>query len=106
MKCIITLLIKSYWKLIPPSKRKRCLFKESCSNYVYRINKEFGFVMALKSFVIRYRTCREGYTFHINEKHEYSLQLVDGTLISESEIAPDLIRVFKKQEFIMSSKFQ
>jgi hypothetical protein len=62
--------------------------------------------MALKSFVFRYRTCRVGYTFHINEKHEYSLQLVDGTLISESEIAPDLIQVFKKKNFIMSSNFK
>jgi hypothetical protein len=51
--------------------------------------------MAFKSLLYRYKTCRSGYKILINEQKEYSIQLVDGTIILESEIAPDLIRDFK-----------
>jgi hypothetical protein len=51
--------------------------------------------MALKSFKFRYKTFRPGYKIFINEQKEYSIQLVDGTIIPESEIALDLIRDFQ-----------
>ncbi len=52
--------------------------------------------MAFKSLLYRYKTCRPGYKIFINEQKEYLIQLVDGTILSESEIAPDLVQEFKK----------
>jgi hypothetical protein len=51
--------------------------------------------MALKSYIFRYKNCRPGYKIFINEQKEYLIELVDGTIIPESEIAPDLIRDFQ-----------
>lgn len=60
MKYLIQLVIKFYWILIPKSLRRKCLFPESCSNYVYRIAKEDGGFKAIKAFVGRWKTCRAG----------------------------------------------
>lgn len=54
------LSIKLYWILIPKSKRRCCLFQESCSNYVYRITNEKGTLKGMKAFLFRYKFCRPG----------------------------------------------
>ncbi len=51
--------------------------------------------MALKSFKFRYKTCRPGYKIFINDKQEYSLELVDGTVLIQSDIAPNIILEIK-----------
>lgn len=61
MNLLVQLLIQFYWACYPSSLKGKCLFKESCSNYVFRISKQEGFVAALRAVIFRYRNCRSGY---------------------------------------------
>ncbi len=67
MKTLLMWLIKSYWFLIPPEKRNRCLFKKSCSHYVFDITNEDGILKGLKALYFRFKHCRSGY-YIINSK--------------------------------------
>ena len=55
---LITIPIKIYWKLMPENKRRKCIYKESCSNFVFRISKQQGLLSGIKALVLRYKTCR------------------------------------------------
>lgn len=61
MKYLLLMMIKLYWKFIPESKRRKCLFKVSCSNYVYRKTKEKGLVGGLKALLFRIHNCNSKY---------------------------------------------
>ncbi|MCC6372969.1 MAG: membrane protein insertion efficiency factor YidD [Bacteroidia bacterium] len=37
MKFVFLNIIKLYWLIVPAHKRRPCVFKESCSKYVFRI---------------------------------------------------------------------
>ncbi|MCT8340604.1 membrane protein insertion efficiency factor YidD [Flavobacteriaceae bacterium TK19130] len=62
MKYLVLFSIQIYWKLIPASRRKHCLFKESCSNAVFRVTLNKGLKKGLRMFRYRYENCRPGYT--------------------------------------------
>ncbi|MCD8043158.1 MAG: membrane protein insertion efficiency factor YidD [Tannerellaceae bacterium] len=85
MKSGILLLIRLYW-LLPESKRKRCLFRESCSRYVYRVTKEEGFIAGIKALKDRVTKCRPGYKLHRTDGHT-ELHLKDGTVLCEEQIS-------------------
>jgi hypothetical protein len=61
MKYLVLFIIKIYQTFIPKRLRGKCLFKESCSNYVYRIAKDEGFVKGIIAFKYRYLNCRPNY---------------------------------------------
>ena len=48
MRVILLTIIKLYWKIIPIHKRKKCLFKVSCSQYVYKKTKKRGCLQELR----------------------------------------------------------
>lgn len=81
------LAIRLYW-LVPARKRKQCLFKESCSRYVYRITRNHGFVKGFKALLMRWRQCRPGYHFIITAE---GTQLVcrDHSVIAANETVFD-----------------
>lgn len=87
MKFIILGAIKLYQIFTPKYFRGKCLFKESCSNYVYRKTKEEGFLKGVKAFRFRYKNCRSGYYIHTinNEKYLISkdLKVFDKTQIRD-----------------------
>ena len=86
MNKILLFCIKIYWLVIPESFRRSCLFKESCSRYVYRITKENGFIEGVKAFKTRYKKCRPGSKWIKNEDSgSIDLHLVDGTILTENE---------------------
>ena len=91
MKFLLILILKTYWKVIPESNRKSCLFAESCSRYVYRITNDKGFWAGLKAFNTRYKKCRPGYKVGYNSQDgTVELHLVDGTILREDEISYEL----------------
>ncbi len=91
MRFILLFVIKIYWKIIPASNRKSCLFAESCSRYVYRITNEEGFWAGIRAFKSRYKKCRPGYKVGYNSQDGTTeLLLVDGTLLKEEEISTNL----------------
>lgn len=68
MRFFLLLLIQFYWMSIPKSKRRRCLFKKSCSHYVFDVTKDQGFFKGLKALSFRYKNCRPGY-YILKEEH-------------------------------------
>ena len=85
MKFLLLTIIKVYWKLIPAKKRRRCLFSESCSNYVYRKTTEKGFSQGFKALKLRFHDCRSGYQY-IELKGEIHLITKTGRLYKLQEI--------------------
>ena len=57
MKVILLLFIKCYWVVIPKNKRRKCLFKTSCSHYVYQQTKVKGFQAGLRALQFRIQNC-------------------------------------------------
>ena len=86
MRFILLLLIRIYW-LIPKKSRRTCIFKESCSKYVYETTKKYGLKKGIAAFKMRSRQCRPGY-YYINEK---TLRLVDNSIISNTELRENIL---------------
>ncbi|MDZ7268367.1 MAG: membrane protein insertion efficiency factor YidD [candidate division KSB1 bacterium] len=63
MRSVIILWIQLYRNFVPEGKRRRCLFRESCSHHVERIARERGSFAAITAFLARARHCRPGYGF-------------------------------------------
>ena len=61
MKYILITIITLYWKFVPESRRRKCLFKRSCSKYVYDILKKEGFSQGIRALLFRIRNCNPKY---------------------------------------------
>jgi uncharacterized protein len=88
MKIILLLAIKIYWAIFPKDKRRKCIFRLSCSKHVYQVTKQEGLLKGLSVLKNRYENCRSGY--HIFENHidgSKMMILPDGQLLQENEIA-------------------
>ncbi len=84
MRYVLLLCIRLYW-CIPAGKRHCCLFKESCSRYVYRAAKQEGFINAIQALRMRMRQCRAGYSsFATADGREWVL-LNEGTVVSKTD---------------------
>lgn len=94
MKIILLFIIKIYWKFIPDSKRRVCLFKTSCSNYVYKNAKEKGLVAGLKALKFRIKNCNANYTI-IKVKKKVILITGENIVFEESEINDYLLNFNK-----------
>ncbi|MFB9076761.1 membrane protein insertion efficiency factor YidD [Flavobacterium procerum] len=92
MKYLILLFIRLYWFLIPQSKRRKCIFKKSCSNYVFETTQKEGFLKGLKAFQFRYKNCRGNFAIFQNPiDNKIQMILTSQIIISEDEIAERLV---------------
>jgi uncharacterized protein len=83
MQFLFLTAIRLYWLLIPMKNRRKCIFKESCSRYVYRICFDDGFVAGSKAFAFRFRNCRNGYMLFKNPVNgEMNALLASGIVVS------------------------
>ena len=81
-----------YWKIIPASKRKKCIFKKSCSKYVFEITQKEGFINGLKAFQFRYKNCRGNFAIFKNPvTNKIQMILPSQIIIDKEEIAERLI---------------
>jgi hypothetical protein len=46
---------------VPENRRRKCLFKTSCSQYIYRKTKERGLREGLRAFYFRMQNCNSNY---------------------------------------------
>lgn len=76
MKWLLLLGIRVYW-LIPARSRRSCLFKESCSRYVYRITLLHGYKSGINSLRLRRKQCCAGFAV----VSEGKVRLADGSVI-------------------------
>lgn len=90
MKHLLLLIIRIYWIVVPESKRKQCIFRESCSRYVWRITKTEGFRAGIRAFKFRNRHCCPGYAIYKHNNH-YELKTANGLILKEDEIDERLL---------------
>jgi putative component of membrane protein insertase Oxa1/YidC/SpoIIIJ protein YidD len=93
MKYFIFLIIRMYWILIPESNRRQCIFKKSCSNYVFEVTQKEGFIKGLKAFQFRYKNCRGNFSIYQNPiENKIQMILPSQLIIEKEEIADRLIK--------------
>jgi putative component of membrane protein insertase Oxa1/YidC/SpoIIIJ protein YidD len=80
----LILAIRLYWAVWPPRWRRSCLYRESCSRYVYRAASEAGLAAGLRALRERFRSCRPGYGI-LRHGGEAWLVLADGSVLSAGE---------------------
>jgi len=81
-----------YWFLKSKNRKPKCLFKKSCSHYVFEITKEQGFLKGLSAFHFRFKNCRYGYEIFKNPvTNELQMLLPTKVIIENSEIAERLL---------------
>lgn len=86
--------IKAYW-LIPGSFHDKCIFRESCSHYVYRITNEKGIKAGICALKERNKQCRPGYILYRYNGRIY-LKTAEGEIYPEEQIALSLLRSSKE----------
>lgn len=84
MKYLLLGIIKLYW-IIPAKRRRKCLFKISCSQHIYAVTVSHGFVSGVKSFISRYKQCRTGYAVYVADDLKEWVIFKDGSIINKSE---------------------
>ena len=89
MKWLILIGIRIYW-LLPKKYRRHCLFKESCSHYVYNITFSGGFLNGIKALKQRIKQCRPGYQI-LFDNQEIFILLNDGNRISSKDASVRLL---------------
>lgn len=83
-------VIKAYWYIIPEENRRRCLFKKSCSQYVFETTAQKGFFRGMKALLYRHKHCRPGY-YVIHGKEEKLLISAKNKVFGSKEISPQLL---------------
>lgn len=92
MKNLLILLIKIYWFVIPPAKRRQCIFRTSCSKYVHEKTTNEGFISGLKAFMYRFKNCRSGAYIVESPSGETQIILPNRQILNETEISERFIK--------------
>lgn len=92
MKHLILSIIRLYWLVKPNNSKPKCLFRKSCSHYVYEITLEKGFLKGLKALKFRFKNCRNGFELFKNPINSTTnMVLPSKIIIEENEIAERLL---------------
>ncbi len=81
--------IRIYWR-IPTKLHSKCIFRETCSHYVYRIAEQKGFIEGIKALRERNGLCRPGYLVYRFQGHFY-LKTAGGQIFEEGEISHNIL---------------
>jgi putative component of membrane protein insertase Oxa1/YidC/SpoIIIJ protein YidD len=89
VKHLILATIRAYWRLVPARRRRLCLFRESCSRFVYRTTIEGGALAGARALRRRIRQCRSGYNVRITAD---GLQIVcdNGDVVHGRDVNDEL----------------
>jgi len=92
MKYVLLFLIRLYWQVVPEKKRNRCLYKTSCSRYVYDVTLKQDIVDGVKALMVRVRTCnRHHEVVYLKEENVFVIRLKDGTMLQHAEISERIV---------------
>ena len=95
MKITLLLLIRCYWAIIPKANRRKCIFRKSCSQYVYQTTKDRGGFKGFKALIYRYRNCRAGFGFFEHPIDKSTMMILpNGEILKEEQIAERFIKQF------------
>ncbi|WP_028890434.1 membrane protein insertion efficiency factor YidD [Tenacibaculum ovolyticum] len=92
MKYALIFSIKVYWFLKPKGKAPCCIFRKSCSHYVYEKTINEGFVIGFEALKFRIKNCRQGFELFSNPiSNKTQMMLLDKSVIDEHNIAERLL---------------
>ena len=92
MKYILLFIIRVYWEIIPPEKRSKCIYKKSCSHYVFDQTKNGRLLDGLRALNYRIKTCNPYFQLYKNPMtSETEIILSNGDTLTEDKIAVRLI---------------
>lgn len=78
--------------MIPKSRRRSCLFKKSCSCFVYETTANRGLMAGLKALQYRMDACKHGSYLYINPySGKAEMVLPNNDIICHDEIAERLL---------------
>jgi putative component of membrane protein insertase Oxa1/YidC/SpoIIIJ protein YidD len=97
LKFFLIIPIKFYQTFFPKKFRGKCLYKESCSNFVLRKTIEEGLNKGIKSFIFRYKNCRPNYFLTSNGSKQI-LITCQNEIIEEIDIAERIIKTAPDKE--------
>lgn len=87
--------IRLYWLLLPAHRRRTCIFKKSCSHFVYDNTIKNGFFAGLRALWYRYKNCRSGYALFINSHSGKVEMILPGKdIIDSNEISDAVLNRF------------
>lgn len=93
MKNLLILIIKAYWLIIPASKRRKCIFRKSCSKHVYEETISKGIISGLKALKYRFENCRSGTQIFENPiTRKLQIILPNNQILDEKEISERFIK--------------
>jgi putative component of membrane protein insertase Oxa1/YidC/SpoIIIJ protein YidD len=84
MSFLFRLSIQIYW-LVPPAWRRSCLFRKTCSVYVYEVLKEGGFRNGIKALKTRFHQCRPIHGMYTTDDKKDWVILSDHTVVERSD---------------------
>lgn len=93
MKFLLLLPIRLYWTVIPPSKRRCCIHRVSCSRFVYDATNTRGLMCGIIALRDRMKTCRGGYEM-AELNGTVFLFTRNGTTLEPEEISEHLRQQF------------
>lgn len=80
-----------YWLLTPKSKRRKCLFNKSCSNYVFEKTISEGLFSGLKALKFRINNCNPNYSI-IELNGEQVLVSKTHQIFKEEELRNSILK--------------
>ncbi|MDR2284817.1 MAG: membrane protein insertion efficiency factor YidD [Sphingobacterium sp.] len=92
MRYLLLAVIKVYWLIIPRDRRCKCIFRHSCSKFVFDVTRREGFMAGSRVLLFRMRNCN-GH-FDIITDHgsgERKMYLKGGAVVGETDIAERLL---------------
>jgi putative component of membrane protein insertase Oxa1/YidC/SpoIIIJ protein YidD len=93
MKYLILYIIKLYWLIKPKNSKPKCIFKKSCSHYIYVKTEKHGLTEGIKAFVFRFKNCRNGFEIFNNPiTGEVQMILPTQIIVKKNEISERLIK--------------
>jgi len=93
MKYALLFWIKLYWFFKKKDKPAKCIFKKSCSHYVYEETKNKGLITGLLALRFRIRNCNYGYELFKNPvDNKTHMILPNKTVVEEEDIASRLLK--------------
>jgi len=86
--------IEYYWKNVPADKRRVCIYKVSCSKFVYDKIETRGFISGVKAYLSRIKNCNAHYSISkVND--EIQIKTKSGIFLYEEQINPVIIKEFR-----------
>lgn len=105
MRFVLLYIIRLYWRYIPVHKRRPCIFKVTCSKFVYQQSLEHGLRKGITALFYRLKSCRPGYQL-VSTPSGFELILQNGSRIPETEISNDIIKPIEKQMSALILKYK